>query len=80
MRLTDRVLDNNKKWNREKKKELDVQQDVEEDDMGYAYDERPKWGYLNTDKGIFADDDNTSINTAPSVFERTAIFRVRKEE
>ena len=44
------------------------------------YHPRPKWGFLNDNKGVFDAKDVTSINTAPSVFDRTAIFKTSREE
>ena len=74
MRLTDRMIEETKKLNRQKKKENDIQQDQDEDEMGMMYMPRPVNRYINKDKGVFGNDDDTSINTAKSVFERTAVF------
>ncbi|MBR6257309.1 MAG: hypothetical protein IKR23_08020 [Lachnospiraceae bacterium] len=74
MRLTDRMIEETKKLNRQKKKENDIQQDQDEDEMGMMYMPRPANRYLNKDKGVFGNDDDTSINTAKSVFDRTAVF------
>ena len=74
MRLTDRMLQETKKLNKQKKKENDIQQDKDEDEMGMMYMPRPKIGYLNKNKGVFGGEDDTSINTAKSVFDRTAVF------
>ena len=58
-----------------------MQQDQDEDEMGYAYDEPIKWGYLNENKGIFHDDDDeNALNTAKSVFDKTAVFHVKDNE
>ncbi len=75
MRLTDRMLNETKEYNRQKKRENDIQQDVEEDDMGLSYMDRPAFRFLNEDKGVFANDDDSSINTAKSIFDRKAIFK-----
>ncbi|MBR4514106.1 MAG: hypothetical protein IKO61_04395 [Lachnospiraceae bacterium] len=79
MLLTQRLLDNNRRINAENKKKNDIQQDQDEDEMGYAYEEPVKWGYLNDYKGVFADDDDNAINTAKSVFDKTAIFRTKED-
>lgn len=78
MRLTERVLNEEKRSIREKK-EKKVFWENEEDNMGYMYEDAPKWKPLNEDEGVFANKDYKSINTAPSVFERTTLFRVTKE-
>ena len=75
--LNDRLIEANKRVNAENKRKNDIQQDQDEDEMGYAYDEPVKWGYLNDYKGVFTnDDDENALNTAKSVFEKTAIFHV----
>ena len=43
---------------------------------GLMYKPWEKQPYLNEDKGVFAYKDEKSLNTAPSVFEATAIFKV----
>ena len=78
MRLTERMLNENKKLNKQKAKETNFQLDPEEDDMGMAYMPRPKIGYLNENKGVFDNEDETSINTAKSVFDKTAVFHVEQ--
>jgi len=78
MRLTERVLNEEKRSIREKK-EKKVFWENEEDNMGYMYEDAPKWKPLNEDEGVFVNKDDKSINTAPSVFERTTLFRVTKE-
>ena len=79
MLLTQRLLDNNRRINAENKKKNDIQQDQDEDEMGYAYEEPVKWGYLNDYKGVFADDDDNAINTAKSIFDKTAIFKTKED-
>ena len=74
MRLTDRLLDGTKKQlekSKEKKRRID------DDDMDYIT--YKSIGNLNEYKGVFANDDDTSINTAKSVFDRTAVFHVRDD-
>ena len=44
------------------------------------YKEREKKPWLNKDKGVFTESEKTSLNKAPSVFERTAVFNTREAE
>ena len=79
--LSDRLIEANRRVNAENKRKNDVQQDQDDDEMGYAYDEPIRWGYLNENKGIFTnDDDENALNTAKSVFDKTAVFRVSTGE
>ncbi len=75
MRLNDRLIEENKRINKELAKEAEIQQDVEEDETGYAYADRPPFVFLNRDKGVFANPNDNALNTAPSIFDKTAIFR-----
>ncbi len=78
--LSERLEEVNRVVNNENKKKNDIQQDRDEDDMGYAYSEPIRWGYLNDYKGVFANnDDENALNTAKSVFDKTAIFHVKQE-
>ncbi|MCR4658601.1 MAG: hypothetical protein K5770_20575 [Lachnospiraceae bacterium] len=52
------------------------------------YEEEPDWmeykdreaqESLNSEQGVFAVKDKTSINTAPSVFERGVVFSTEKK-
>ena len=79
MKLTERVLRDEKRNLQEKKRKFDFWED-EADAMGYAYESPPKMRFLNEEQGVFANKDETSINTAPSVFDRTAIFRTNKDQ
>ncbi|MBQ8912801.1 MAG: hypothetical protein IJ054_01995 [Lachnospiraceae bacterium] len=79
--LSDRLMDANKRVNAENKKKNDIQQDQDEDEMGYAYDERFNYGFLNDNKGVFVNnDDENALNTAKSIFDRTAVFHVKNDE
>ncbi len=53
------------------------------------YDEDPDWmeykerstpEAINSERGVFALKDKTSINTAPSVFERGVVFTTEKNK
>ncbi len=79
MGLTDRMIRSNKEQERQKKKETQIQLDPEDGETGMIYMPRPAFKYLNEDKGVFDNTDETSINTAKSVFDKTAIFRTNRE-
>ena len=79
MRLSQRILDENKKNNDRKKRAQNYQRDPDDDVETLTYDEVPKWGYLNDSKGVFADGHGDGINNQPDIFERTAIFHTRKQ-
>ena len=77
MKLDERLI--NEKRELEKKnnnKQIRVQQ--EEDETGMAYMPRPVSRYINSGYSVFDNVDETSINTAKSVFDRTAIFTVER--
>ena len=81
MRLTDRMIQEQNRNRLQRERETENQQEEnQEDETGMIYRPRPRWGYLNDNKGIFDVKDETSINTAPSIFDRTAVFRVSKRE
>lgn len=80
MRLTDRLIDEQRKNRLQKERESDIQQDeFQEDVEGMTYAPRPPWSFLNEDEGAFADKKSTGINSAPSVFEKGTIFHVTRE-
>ncbi|MBQ9438517.1 MAG: hypothetical protein IJU50_09305 [Lachnospiraceae bacterium] len=76
MLLSERLLLANRRVNQEQAKQTEVQQDQDEDEQGYSYEDRPPAVFLNRDKGVFKNnEDDNALNTAASVFNRTAIFR-----
>ena len=77
MRITDELLAMHyKQSQREVRKKEDKSVVFEEDvDDYYMYMDRKMVPYLNDEKGVFDTTDTKSINTAPSVFDRTALFR-----
>ena len=78
MRLTDRMIENTKELNKQLKKQNDIQQDVDEDETGMAYAPREMRPFLNEEKGVFDTGVmGEGINTAKSVFDRTAVFHVK---
>lgn len=79
MLLSERLLQANREINRQEAKKIQIQQDQDDDEMGYAYSDRPPGLFLNQEKGVFAADDDHSLNKAPSIFDRTAIFRTGGE-
>ena len=81
MRFSQRLLDENKRSNQEKRKKNDDLRRADDEDVEtLIYDQPPKWGYLNDTKSVFASDMGNGINTNPDVFERTAIFHTKKKE
>ncbi len=44
------------------------------------YENRERQQPLNEYRGVFEKKDETSINTAPSVFEKGTIFRIRETD
>lgn len=80
MRLSQRLIEENKKVNREKRRASENRQEPDEDVETYIYDQPPKWGYLNDTKGVFKGDEGDGINTQPDVFERTAIFHTKPRD
>ncbi len=79
MRLMDRMLKETKDLEKEKKRKRE-QAFLDDDEMGMAYMRRERMKPLDTDPGVFNQQDETSINTMKSVFDRTAIFHTKKEE
>ena len=77
MRLTERLIDETRESNKKRAKEINAMSDPDEDDQGMAYMPRPVSGFLNEDKGVFHNADETSINTAKSVFDKTCVFNTK---
>ena len=82
MRITDNLVAKNY---RESQKEVRKKEDksvVFEDEVDgyYMYMDRQPSKFLNDEKGVFDTTDLKSLNTAPSVFDRTAIFRTVKDQ
>ena len=79
-RLDNRFLqDQNKRRNEAKKQNAAMDED--EETLMYKPFVRAK--YINDDPGDMAKsafDDSKSINKAPSVFDSTAVFHVKREE
>lgn len=75
-RLTDRVLREANERNREaeKKRSRIFYPELDGTETGMAYMDPPGFININSDKSVFDTDDDTSINTAKSVFDRTAVF------
>lgn len=81
MRITDRLIENqNKVIRKEIRDKEDNQPEFQDEEEGYfMYTDRPYFGDLNSNRSVFDTTDTTSINTAPSVFDRTAIFHTKTE-
>ncbi|MCR5654170.1 MAG: hypothetical protein K6G07_00800 [Lachnospiraceae bacterium] len=76
MGLTERILKETKKAEDRKNKPVFY----EEDEEYYMYMPYQSQGFINENKGVFANDDDTSINTAKSIFDKTAVFKTKKTE
>ena len=82
MRITESLV---KKTYDMRQKEIREKEDksvIFEDDVdGYYMYDTPKWqGFINENRSVFDKKDDKSLNTAPSVFDRTAIFHTKKED
>ena len=81
MRFTDRLINEQRKNHLQQERQTDNQQEEnQEDETGMTYQPRPRWGFLNDTKGIFAEGRPKGINSEPSVFDKTAIFHVKRKE
>ena len=76
MGLTERILKETKKSEEKRTKPVYY----EEDEEYYMYMPYPKSGFINENKGVFAAEDESSINTAKSIFDKTAVFHVKRDE
>ena len=82
MRITERLVKKTYDMRQEEIKKKESKSMIFEEDVGdyYMYEE-PKWqGFINDKRSVFDTKDDKSINTAPSVFDRTAIFHTKKED
>ena len=79
MQFTERLIRAENRRRLENERQTDFQQD-DADEMGYAYRERKPFVFLNQDKGAFESKDETSINTAPSVFEKSTVFHATRDD
>ncbi|MCR5411072.1 MAG: hypothetical protein K6E90_08855 [Lachnospiraceae bacterium] len=76
MGLDERLTEDQKRAAKEAAKEPYY---AEEPDW-QIYMEREKKPWLNKDKGVFTETEKTSVNKAPSVFDRTALFDTQEEK
>ena len=77
MRSVDR-LEQQRRMKRQRKQNLPVAEEELEEEM-----ERPHPMFLNRNKSVFdtgAGNGQDGINTAPSVFDRQAVFRVQRSD
>ena len=74
MRIDDRLAKQNKDIQKKKKRYYD-----DDGEETLTYDRRLRMEPLNKTKGAFGDDKGGGINTAPSVFDRTAIFHTGED-
>ncbi len=79
MQLTDRTINNMQEAGKQKRKANEIKFTQEDEDVEtLTYMPTPAFKYLNEDRGVFDNTDETSINTAKSVFDRTAVFKVSR--
>ncbi|MBR3307529.1 MAG: hypothetical protein IKI75_09815 [Lachnospiraceae bacterium] len=69
MRMDERLVKQNKKADERRRKPVD------EDEETLRYDDWKGITDINRYKGVFGDEGPGGINTAESVFDRTAVFR-----
>ena len=75
MRIDERLTKQNQEILKRKKK----QQLAEEDEETLSYAERPIMKPINKNKGAFEGREGDGINTAQSVFDRTAVFHTGED-
>ncbi len=79
MQLTDRTINNMQEAGKQKRKANEIKFAQEDEDVEtLTYMPTPAFKYLNENRGVFDNTDETSINTAKSVFDRTAVFKVSR--
>lgn len=79
MQLTDRTINNMQEAGKQKRKANEIKFTQEDEDVeALTYMPTPALKYLNENRGVFDNTDETSINTAKSVFDRTAVFKVSR--
>lgn len=74
MRVTDRLIEDAKRKEKNRKKVL------EEEEETLLYSPRKMVQHLNRESGVFESGMNEGINTRKSVFNETAVFRVEDNE
>ena len=81
MRITKELIKNNYDQNQKEIRKKEDQSMVFEEDVGdyLMYDDYKPEGFLNGYRGVFDTTDEKSLNTAPSIFDKTAIFHTKKE-
>ena len=79
MQLTDRTINNMQEAGKQKRKANEIKFTQEDEDVEtLTYMPTPAFKYLNENRGVFDNTDETSINTAKSVFDRTVVFKVSR--
>ncbi len=73
MRIDDRLAKQNQELLKKKK------QQAEEDEDTLTYAQRKRMQPLNKTKSAFADNSGDGINTAKSIFDKTAIFHTGED-
>lgn len=82
MKLTDRMIQGYNQLTREsgKKRAKYFSQDLNGDEESMTYMDRPAFQAINSQRSVFDHEDETSINTAKSIFDRTAIFHTKSDD
>ena len=82
MRITESLVKKTYDMRQEEIKKKESKSVVFEDEVdGYYMYDTPKWqGFINENRSVFDQKDEKSLNTAPSIFDKTAIFHTKKEE
>lgn|GEM_PF-1452868 len=82
MRITEGLIKKNFDQNQKDIRAKEDKSMVFEEDVGdyLMYDDYKSEGFLNGYRGVFDTKDEKSLNTAPSIFDKTAIFHTKKEE
>lgn len=75
MFLDDKLVQRERTLKRERDRKLFPDDDDETDEEWLMYAEREKQPYFNKNRGVFEQTDKKAINSAPSVFDQTAVFK-----
>ena len=80
MKLTERMINDSKEQQKklDKKRAQYFYDDLNGTETGMTYEERPKFSFINSSKSAFDTPDEKSINTAKSIFDKTAIFHTQQ--
>ena len=82
MRITESLVKKTYDLRQEEIKQKENRSMIFEEDVGdYLMYDEPKWqGFINENRSVFDQKDDKSLNTAPNIFDRTAIFHTKRED